>query len=176
MILRTQHLWDGSPAAESEVATVKLALHADHLQVSVSAPFHDDPRPDGPTGPRWRLWEHEVVELFLAFVPADAPPVYTEIELGPHGHHLVLQLVGVRNPIARELPLAYVATRDGSQWHGEATVPLSLLPPGTPPSWRVNVAAIHGPPSARRYLTAARLQAAEPDFHRPAEFLPFRGD
>jgi hypothetical protein len=34
---------------------------------------------------------------------------YIEIELGPHGHHLVLLLDGVRNAVAKLLPIKYNA-------------------------------------------------------------------
>ena len=35
-------------------------------------------------------------------------PIYT-IELGPHGHHIVLFLDGVRNAVAKLLPIQYDA-------------------------------------------------------------------
>ena len=35
---------------------------------------------------------------------------YIEIELGPHGHHIVLLLDGVRNAVAKLLPIQYEAT------------------------------------------------------------------
>ena len=34
---------------------------------------------------------------------------YVEIELGPHGHHIVLFLDGVRNAVAKLLPIQYDA-------------------------------------------------------------------
>ena len=35
---------------------------------------------------------------------------YIEIELGPYGHHIILLLDGVRNAIAKLLPIQYEAT------------------------------------------------------------------
>lgn len=46
-------------------------------------------------------------------------PHYLELELSPHGAHLVLQLDDVRHVFASQLPLPYSHTRvDGDRWHG----------------------------------------------------------
>lgn len=167
--LRTTLTWDGQEAPEAEVATVTLTLTTDGLRVGVEAPFHGDAPPAAPPGPTPRLWEHEAVELFLGEAAA---PNYLEVELGPHGHHLVLRLRGVRQPVEQALPLPYRAERLGGRWRGEAVVPAAWLPAGAPETWRANATAVHGPPEARRHLSAARLRAAQPDFHRPDEWLP----
>ena len=82
-----------------------LSWDTDHLSVQVRAPYHSDSPPPSPPGPMDFLWEYEVVELFLL----GAGERYTEIELGPHGHHLVLQLVGCRNVVRRCIPVQYQA-------------------------------------------------------------------
>ncbi len=169
--LQTSLLWDGCAARRGEIASVVLAMTGDGLVIEVDAPFHDDPAPGAAIGPSWKLWEHEVVEVFVAAATA---PVYVEVELGPHGHHLVLRLEGIRKDVARCLPLDFSATIDGMRWRGRAVVPAGWLPPGAPSSWRVNATAIHGRGDARRFLTAARLMAPAPDFHRPDEFLASR--
>lgn len=179
--LRIGQTWDGVPVGDDEAVALTLSLDGDALVVDVDAPYHGDPPPDGPPGPRWGLWEHEAVELFVAGPDACAsPPAYTEIELGPHGHHLVLQLVGVRSPVAKELPIELVAKVLDGRWTARARVPLALLPVGAPESdaplagaaWSINATAVHGPPDARRYLTWAPLGGPKPDFHQLARFRP----
>ena len=161
--------WQGADVPHAERARLAVSRGGSGLAVAVEAPFHGDPPPPARPGPTDRLWEFEVVELFLAGPgPAAAVP-YTEIELSPHGHHLVLRFVGVRNAIERALPLEFAARHAGGRWHGEARVPEAYLPPRP---WRVNAYALHGAGAARRYLAAHPVPGAAPDFHRPECFAP----
>ena len=166
MTLTIDRCWDGQAALPGEIATVRLTADGAGLVLSVDAPFHRDPPPDAPPGPTWKLWEHEVVELFL--VGRGDPVPYLEVELGPHGHHLVLRLDGIREITASTLPLAVDTHRDGDRWTARAALPPALLPPGVHPgaTIAVNAAAIHGVGSARRYLSSAPLPGDQPDFHR----------
>lgn len=157
--------WDGDPVGAAETAHLRLRREPEALVVEVDAPFHDDPAPAGAPGPCAGLWEFEVVELFLA----GSGPAYLEVELGPHGHHLVLQLGGVRRVLAQGLPLDYRAERLGSRWRGRARLPAAWLPPGP---LRGNAYAIHGRGEARRYLAAHAVPGAAPDFHQPERFAP----
>lgn len=158
--------WDGDAVDSSEAASVSLVRTAEGLQVTVRAPWHGDPSPPG-LGSTWGLWEYEVVELFV-LGPDDQ---YTEVELGPHGHFLVLRLHGERQVVARELPLAYAARREGAGWLGEALIPWTLLPAEP---WRGNAYAIHGQGSGRRYLVAHPLGTEQPDFHAIGAFPDLR--
>ncbi len=171
--IQIQHLWDGSPAPAEEHVVLSISVVAPRLVIEVEAPLHADvPPPTCPPGPTPRLWEHEVVELFIA----DAGERYLEIELGPFGHHLVLQLQGVRNVVEERLPLAYSTgrcpssrgTRGPARWTGSASLPLDLLP--TAPT-RFNAYAIHGQGEERRYLAHAPTRGTEPDFHRLESFV-----
>jgi len=124
-----------------------------------------------------------VVELFVLALPAR----YLEIELGPHGHHLVLQLDGVRNVIETVTELDYDSAVTGARWRGRAVLPSSQLPDwrsggrrsrgsesgmsGTGAS-RVNAYAIHGRGTGRRYLAAYPVPGPVPDFHRLECFGP----
>ena len=151
--------WDGRPAAPADRAQLELIADAGALRVRVDAPLGEDPQPPAPPGPTDGLWEHEVVELFVVG-PDDR---YTEIELGPWGHHLVLQLDGPRNPVARCLPLDYAARVDGSRWSGEARLDRTLLPPGP---HRVNAFAIRRIGGERRFFAWSPVPGERPDFHR----------
>ena len=166
MHLRIETCWDGSPARPQEPVDLVVLLLDGQLEIRIEAPFHGDPAPDHPPGPTPGLWEHEVVELFLAG-PAEH---YTEIELGPYGHHLVLQLEGVRQPTAELLPLDYAVEREGGLWRGRARLAAEFLPP---PPHRINACAIHGLGPERRYLSWTALPGESPDFHRIERFPPF---
>lgn len=134
------------------------------LRITVDAPYHGDPPPAGPPGPTDGLWDFEVVELFVVGAADDeGRPRYTEIELSPHGHHLVLELAGERNIVRRLLPLEYRAVVDGKRWSGEAILEGRFLPP---PPYRGNAFAIHGRGAGRRYLAATPVPGERPDFHR----------
>lgn len=171
--LTISHLWNGEPAPASEHARVRLRDAGSTLHIAVAAPLHGDPAPPGLPGPVDQLWEHEVVEVFIASAsgPDGARP-YTEIELSPWGHHLVLRLQGIRRQVAGPLPLRYRVRHDSGRWLGAARIEASLLP-RLP--WLVNAFAIHGSGPQRRYLAATPLPGERPDFHQPARFSPFTG-
>lgn len=135
---------------------MSLRWEARTLAIEVDAPFHGDPPPTS-----WRLWEHEVVELFVCSGEA-----YTEIELNPFGDHLVLRFQGYRNRTELKLPIEYSSKVEGGRWRGVAEVKLRHLPPQP---WTVNAYAIHGTP--RRHLAWAPGEG-EPDFHQVGSFRP----
>lgn len=163
-----EHSWDGAALGAWECASLELELGADPFEVRVDAPYHGDPPPPEPAGSRHGLWEFEVVELFLL----GAGERYLELELGPHGHYLVLELDGVRRPQRQGIPIEYRCAIEGARWVGRALLPAELLPPGLR-AW--NAYAIHGQGAARRYLAAHPVPGAAPDFHRLACFGPLQG-
>jgi hypothetical protein len=159
--LPVAHLWDGRPALAHEQALVTLELSDEGLVVSIEAPDHGDPLPAAAPGSTPRLWNHEVVEVFVVGL-AD-PPVYTELEVGPAGHYLGLQLVGVRKPVVEGFPVEVSVEKGRGSWTGRALVPYDRLPPRP---WKVNAYAIHGEGESRRYLCHTPLPGPHPDFHR----------
>ena len=163
--LTIERTWDGEPARTDECARIVLDLSEAGLDVEVDAPFHGDPPPSAPVGSTDRLWEYEVVELFLL----GEDERYLELELGPHGHYLALALRGPRHVEESGLAIRYEARREASRWTGRATVLASQLPPALHAS---NAYAIHGQGSARRYLAAHPVPGTEPDFHRLHFFQP----
>lgn len=165
--LNVDRNWDGSPAAPNERVEIVFSLEAGSVAVEVDAPFYGDPPPSGPAGEKDGLWNHEVVELFL--LGKDGR--YLEIELGPHGHFLILELHGVRKVSGRLAP-AYCATRiDGSRWHGllKLTPDAALLP-----FTHANGYAMHDEENTRRHLAASPVPGERPDFHQPARFIPLK--
>lgn len=161
------HTWDTTPATPAERASVTVERVPHGLRLRIDAPFHGDPPPPGPSGPTDGLWAYEVVELFIVGAGADGVPEYTEVEVGPHGHHLVLRLRGRRQAYARCLPLSVTVERAGARWTAVAHLPDALLPP---PPHTANAFALHGVGESRRYLCATPTGGAQPDFHRLETF------
>jgi len=166
--LRIEATWNGEPLPPADWITVHLLTSDEALEIRVEAPLYNDPAPPpGPPGPTDGLWEHEVVEVFVLGPGGH----YTEIELAPSGHHLVLRLEGVRQPIESQLPLELAVTQDGQRWRGHARLAREHLPPMP---WRVNATAIHGSGARRTYLSWATLPGAAPDFHQLEAFRSVR--
>lgn len=154
------HTWDGRALAGDERVVLELASADGGLRVGIEAPFHGDPPPPGPPGDTPGLWNFEVVELFVFGDDGR----YLELEFGPHGHHLVLELHGVRRVVRQVPALEYACAVSEGRWRGVASVPIDLLPVGAA---RWNAHAIHGTGEGRRHLSAIPAGGARPDFHRP---------
>jgi hypothetical protein len=165
MELRIRNTWDGEACLPEEEVLCRLIWSSTQLSIQVRAPYHGDPPPPSPPGSTDFLWEHEVVELFVL----GAQERYTEIEMGPHGHFLVLQLAGRRNAVRRCLPINYHAEIEGNTWMGRASIPMELLPEDPT---HLNFTAIHGQGHQRRYLAWTPMPGPHPDFHRIEAFAP----
>ena len=157
--------WDGQPVDKADWVELHIERTQTELIIDVRAPFYADPAPPSPPGSTWGLWEYEVVELFVL----GADERYTEIELSPHGHFLVLTLHGERQFDKRELPLHFQATVTGDQWVGRAILDAEWLPPDPR---ALNAFAIHGIGSERTYLALSPPGGPQPDFHQLHAFLP----
>ncbi|XP_025084976.1 UPF0462 protein C4orf33 homolog isoform X2 [Pomacea canaliculata] len=133
------------------------------MRVDVHGPFFKSPSPPiaaaGQACPQ--LWDYEVVEVFFL----NAKDQYVEVELCPHGQHLVLLLNGRRNIVKDMLPLDFKAETQETEWRGSAVVPSAYFPPGVN---RFNAFAIHGTGIDRVYeaLYPATQPHSSPDFHR----------
>jgi hypothetical protein len=173
-VLSIAHDFRGVLLPEAHHAVVRLGRTDDSLCIDVDAPYFGDPAPAGPAGPTDRLWEHEVCEVFVA----DDADNYLEVELSPHGHHLVLVLAGVRNVVRSQLPIVYhariVLAPDApsagpmGRFYGQARVPWDYLPV---PTVRANAYAIHGPPAQRCYHAHSPPGGESADFHKLASFV-----
>lgn len=163
MRLDVEQTWDGKRIADDEIVEIEATSSDSHLFIEVHAPYHGDPPPPRPPGSCPRLWEHEVVECF--FVGDEER--YLEVELGPHGHYLLLSLSGPRRVEREGMEALYTVTRGSTRWAGRMELPRELLP-GTIRS--VNAFAMHGVGSARRYLCYYPLFGERPDFHQPSRF------
>lgn len=164
MRLSIDESWDGSPAAERERVALELTHGHDGWSIDVFAPLHGDPAPELPPGSCPRLWTYEAVECFLV----GSDDRYLEIEMGPHGHYLLLELRGPRNIVRQGMRAEYSARLEpGGRWRGRLVLPAGLVPD---PVLRVNAFALHGQGAARRYLCFRALPGERPDFHQIARF------
>lgn len=164
-LLRIGQTWSGHELPAVEQVLVRLSAAREGLTITLESPWYKDPIPEMAPGLMDGLWEHEVVEVFVA--SAAEPSVYTEIELGPAGHHLGLRFDGIRRRKGTPFGFSFEAERGAGRWGGRAFIEASRLPA---PPWRINAFALHGEGERRRYLLAHRLPGETPDFHQPADF------
>ena len=162
--LRIEHTWDGQPLTPSEVVVLRYHIaESGFLKIEIDAPFHGDPAPSTNAGSCWGLWEYEVVELFLV----DENGHYLELEFGPHGHYLALQLDAPRSVLHSQMSLIHNAKMSESRWQSQSIIPKDLLPTRIV---KHNAFAIHGRGQERRYLTHSPLPGPKADFHQPHRF------
>lgn len=161
--------WNGQSVGHDPVKLSLQPAQDGGMLVQVDAPFFNSPpAPAGPPGqPFPGLWDYEVVEAFFL----NDRDQYLEVELCPHGQHLLLMLNGQRKMVKDQLPLTtFNATISGNTWRGQAVLPRSYFPPGVT---KFNAYAIHGQDSGRVYESlypASNLD--QPDFHRLEFFRP----
>lgn len=169
-------LWDSRPVADDDNVFVQFE-YVDNgvtkdLQIKVQAPFYNDPYINDtiPKGSMDKLWEYEVVEVFLL----GSDDYYLEIEFSPKGQYLLLQLHGYRNVIKTPLYIDnYSAEIDGEKWSGTYVIPSEYIPANVN---KFNAYAIHGSDDARQYLALYPTpfgKYKDPDFHRLDYFQKF---
>jgi len=172
MELTLEWTWDGEPLRADERTFVSLRRHGGLWHLEVDAPYFRDLPPAAPPGSTEGLWNHEVVEIFLVEEGSlDDSPRYTEIELGPHGHFLILTFRGVRRRAAVVQPVTYRRGVEGTRWWGVLTVQESAMPASP---YRVNAFAIHGPTGGRKHFAYRPVPGTAPDFHQPGAFPAWR--
>jgi hypothetical protein len=165
MLLAIEKTWDGAAAGLEERAELELTPGSACWTIDVRAAFHGDPAPASVAGSCPRLWTYEVVECFL--VGHDQR--YLEIELGPHGHYLLIELHGERNIVRQGMSAEYEASidRQAHSWRARLALPAELVPA---PIVALNAFALHGQQEARRHLSFHPLPGVRPNFHQPGRF------
>ena len=171
--------WDNTDVPHRHQINLHLNYVKNHmngsndLEIRIKAPFYDDPKPpsNATVGSMDQLWNYEVVEVFLL----GEDNHYLEIELGPKGHYLLLQLHGYRNVSKEGLILNHYSHHiEHNQWHGVAVIPSDYLPNKL---IKFNAYAIHGSGTHRQYLSLFPTpfgKYKEPDFHRLEYFGDFQ--
>ena len=173
-------LWNGRKPPRGHGGGARIGLRQQRLELSWNLRTLASPRrPEGPAGFTERLWEWDVVELFLMSEgeAASEAPRYVEIELGAGGHWLALAFKGRRN-LVRSLedlaPLVISDVQPGT-WRGQAEISMPLLEEHAgPPPWRGLVAAVlpgpqvEGGTHERLHLCWPSVPGMRPDFHQPS--------
>lgn len=152
--------WDGEPVKHDKIE-VSLIRTGNAVEVQVKAPFmNNPPAPKGVAGePFPQLWDYEVVEAFFL----NDKDEYLEVELCPHGQHLVLMLRERRKMFKDKLPLSFISEKKNDHWSGRAFIPVDYFPPRVT---KFNAYAIHGSGNGRTYEALYKVPGDEPDFHR----------
>lgn len=155
--------WNGEEINHLPV-NLKLNPEENGLKICISAPYFNDPAPDGERGkPLWLLWDYEVVEAFFL---NSTTGEYLELEFGPHGQHLALIFKECRKPWKKCLDLVYDCEISQNKWTGTAIIPWDYFPTNTN---KFNAYAIHGTDKERVYealFPVPKSLFLEPDFHR----------
>ncbi|XP_061440252.1 UPF0462 protein C4orf33 homolog isoform X1 [Rhineura floridana] len=165
--------WDSIPVMHAPV-TIRFKPGDQGLVMEVNSLFFDDPpAPSGEPGkPFDGLWDFEVAESFFL---NSATRNYLEVELCPHGQHLVLFLSG-GDCLEKGLALAFKADINGGNWNGTAIIPWNYFPPGVD---KMNSYAIHGSGIGRTYEALYPIPREEieegqgPNFHCLEYFKDF---
>lgn len=172
-------LWDNRPVADNDFIHLQFeygdsnTTKGKDLHIKVQAPFYDDPHINDtvPKGSMDKLWEYEVVEVFLL----GSDEHYLEIEFGPRGQYLLLQLHGYRNVVKSPLYIDhYSAEINNKEWSGSYIIPSTYLPSNL---CKFNAYAIHGTDDERQYLSLFPTpfgKYKDPDFHRLDYFQKFQ--
>ncbi|XP_065453783.1 UPF0462 protein C4orf33 homolog [Chrysemys picta bellii] len=165
--------WD-SIKVMHEPVIIRFKAGDQGLIMEVNSLFFDDPSaPSGEPGkPFDGLWDYEVVESF--FLNSETKD-YLEVELCPHGQHLVLLLSG-GNCFEKGLDLIFKADINWNKWNGTALIPWRYFPPGVD---KMNSYAIHGSGMGRTYEALYPIPREDielgqgPNFHRLEYFKRF---
>jgi hypothetical protein len=173
---RLDRTWNGEALEGARVGTLALARAGDRLALSWDLPLRSPvSAPDSPVGFTAGLWDHDVVELFLA--DGTDPERYFELEIGPHGHWLALAFTGIRKRTAelRELAPDLQQGLEGERWYGRVTFRAEfvreLVGPGP---FKILFASCLGEAPDRMLCCSPVLPGTRPDFHQPARWADFR--
>ncbi|KAF7216534.1 UPF0462 protein C4orf33 homolog isoform X2 [Nothobranchius furzeri] len=170
-----QHTWDSDPV-DHEPIRISFSDGKAGLKMEVTGPFFNDPdAPSGEPGVGFpELWNYEVVESFFLDSTTEN---YLEVELCPHGQHLILLLSGVGQAFVQQLPMMFTTTITENTWRGEALIPWTYFPPNVN---KMNSYAIHGSGEKRVYEALNPIpkedlvDGQQPNFHRLEYFQNFR--
>jgi uncharacterized protein (DUF362 family) len=159
---------------------VRLAWNTDALFAAFDCAFEgelDLPADDAPIDREHEsLYEHDVVELFVDSSPRSRES-YREIELGPLGHFLDIDIDRDRRPRG-DLAWSSGTTvrtqidREANRFRIEARIPATAFGEGpiAAGEWRIGVYRIAGAAPERRFLARFPTYTERPNFHAPERF------
>lgn len=178
--------WDGQPSNLSPYfVKFRISAESGDVLVYLDAPFHDDPAPFAPKGRLESLYEHEVVEIFLSNFRSDANSPYLEIQLGPHGHYMLVFFMKEADwknqdpTLDLDVAPKFSIDREAGRWAVELAIPAHFMPEpecgvDLSVTWSVNACAAYGVGEERAYLSCYPLPGDQPNFHQLACLRPLR--
>jgi alpha-galactosidase len=125
-----------------------------------------------PSGRRDRLWDRDVVEVFLQPDPT-YPGHYFEFEVSPNGFWIDLNIEhGERSDPQSGMKCRAHIDENAKIWTAELAIPLRGLVLHFEPSsiWRVNFFRVEGPCEPRFYSSWRPTNTPQPNFHVPTAF------
>ena len=128
------------------------------------------------SGRRDRLWERDVVEVFLQPDPSRRHN-YKEFEISPNGMWIDLDISpGGGTDLKSGLRRSAFLDKNRHTWAAELAIPMKVLTARFDPStaWRVNFFRIEGSREPRTYQAWKYTMTPEPDFHVPEVFGELR--
>jgi alpha-galactosidase len=125
-----------------------------------------------PNGRRDKLWDRDVVEVFLQPDPAQLRR-YKEFEVSPNGFWIDLEIAnGALQHLKTDLQSRVNIKRAAKTWTAELAIPMKSLTPRFDPSsiWRLNFFRVEGPVEPRFYSSWQPTNTPQPNFHVPERF------
>ena len=194
----TFHTWDQRQSFTGlQAPNIRLDYNEKKdLNIHIQAPLMEVTPLNKPQGRLWQLWEHEVVEIFIAGENGH----YLELEFGPWGHYLALTFSGIRQILDDACHLDHFSVEHShhdqetpNHWISSSVIPRKYLPrlikltpqnSESPPSfaWRVNAfwcfssstiaqsASENLPNESRKLCCSSPLPGTQADFHQPQYF------
>jgi len=172
--------WKGENPEPARATEVRLLWTPETLFLRFLAKYeslnvYTEARSDG-----WRdqLWDRDVAEVFLQPDSSD-PLVYKEIEVGPNGFWIDLNISrGTREEMRSGLKRRVILDETVKTWTAELSIPMNSLTPKFDANhdWRVNFYRVEGATEPRFYSAWSATHTEKPNFHVPEAFgkLVFR--
>jgi hypothetical protein len=185
-ILSFSNLWNGEPTSiPPYIISLNISTKTGDVLIHVDAPFMDDVPPEAAPGRLENLYEYEVVELFVSGTHSDSNSPYLEIQVGPHGHYMLIFFMkeadwANQDPtLDLDQPPKIVIDHAAKRWSAEVIVPSYLLPEpecgaDLSVSWNVNAFAAFDSGEKRQLLACYPVPGDVPNFHQLKYMKPIK--
>jgi alpha-galactosidase len=166
--------WQGKNADPQQETQVQLLWTPDALYLRFLASYRSitvftDGEPDGR---RDRLWERDVVEVFVQ-PPESSARQYKEFEVSPNGLWIDLNIgPGEKHDLQSGLRRRAKVNEQNKTWMAELMLPMKSLTAEFDPAkvWRVNFFRVEGASEPRFYSAWQSTGTPAPNFHVPDAF------
>jgi Carbohydrate family 9 binding domain-like len=166
--------WQGKNSDPRRQTEVRLLWTSEFLYLKFVARYRlitvfDDADPGGR---RDKLWDRDVVEVFLQPDPAQLRR-YKEFEVSPNGFWIDLEIANsVLQHLQSGLQRRVNIDETKKTWIAEFAIPMKSLTQHFEPAsvWRANFFRVEGPTEPRFYSAWQPTNSPQPNFHVPERF------